>query len=212
MDRTDHGERTPHTDLRPLAHPHPHSGPHGHGLRLRPWDAESEADVEVWFRGRIDPELRRWNTPLKITTDLDSARESLRATVRNNAEGTAASYCVTDAATGAPLGHIGVNVIDRVMSSARVGYWVLPEARGRRVATRALALTARWALGERGLGLHRLELGHAVGHDSSCHIAERCGFRLEGTLRDAMWEAERHDAYRDMHLHARLATDPDVNP
>ncbi|WP_217206615.1 GNAT family N-acetyltransferase [Streptomyces sp. AC550_RSS872] len=204
-----------HTDIRPPAHPVPDL--HGNGLRLRPWDADSEADVEAWFRGRTDPEFRRWNTPLKITTDLDSARESLRDAVRNTAEGTAAAYCVTDAATGAALGHIGVNVINRVMSTARVGYWVLPEARGRRIAMHALALTARWALTEpgsgpvRGLGLHRLELDHAVGHDSSCRIAERCGFRHEGTLRGAMWEAERHDAYRDLHLHARLAADPDVN-
>ncbi|MDC0770003.1 GNAT family N-acetyltransferase [Streptomyces sp. HD] len=202
-----------HTDIRPPVHPVPDL--HGNGLRLRPWDAESEVDAEAWFRGRTDPEFRRWNTPLKITTDLDSARESLRDAARNSAQGTAASYCVTDAATGAPLGHVGVNLIDRLMSSARVGYWILPEARGRRVATHALALTARWALTEpgsgTGLGLHRLELGHAVGHDSSCRIAERCGFTPEGTLRDAMWEAERQDAYRDVHLHARLATDPDVN-
>ncbi|MFE5816629.1 GNAT family N-acetyltransferase [Streptomyces sp. NPDC056479] len=184
---------------------------HGHGLRLRPWDADSEADAEVWFRGRTDPEFRRWNTPLSITTDLDSARDALRGAAENTANGTSAAYCVTDAATGAPLGHIGVNVINRVMSSARVGYWVLPEARGRRVATRALVIAARWALAEPdGLGLHRLELDHAVGHDSSCHIAERCGFRYEGTLRGAMWEAGRQDAYRDMHMHARLATDPDV--
>ena len=201
-----------HAGIRPPAHPFPDL--HGHGLRLRPWDADSEGDVDTWFRGRTDPELRRWNTPLVITTDLDSALQSLRSTVRNTAEGTSASYCVTDAATGTPLGHIGVNVINRVMSSARVGYWVLPEARGRRVATHALSLVARWALTEPGpgpgLGLHRFELDHAVGHDSSCHIAERCGFRYEGTLRGAMWEAGRHDAYRDKHLHARLAEDPDV--
>ncbi|TXS40984.1 N-acetyltransferase [Streptomyces sp. uw30] len=194
-------------------HPHPLPDLYGHGLRLRPWDADSEADVETWFQGRTDPEFRRWNTPLKITTDLDSARDSLCIAAENTANGTSAAYCVTDAATGAPLGHVGVNVVNRVMSSARVGYWVLPEARGRRVATHALALATRWALAEPdGLGLHRLELDHAVGHDSSCRVAERCGFRYEGTLRDAMWEAGRHDAYRDMHLHARLATDPDVNP
>ncbi|ELS54090.1 GNAT family N-acetyltransferase [Streptomyces viridochromogenes] len=196
--------REPHPD-------HPYPDLHGHGLRLRPWRAESEADVETWFRGRTDSEFRRWDTPLRITTDLDSARESLRDAARNTAEGASASYCVTDAATGTPLGHIGVNLINRVMNSARVGYWALPEARGRRVATHALALVARWALSEPGLGLHRLELDHADGHDSSGHIAERCGFRYEGTLRGAIGEAERHDAYRDMHLHARLATDPDVN-
>ncbi|WP_345009009.1 GNAT family N-acetyltransferase [Streptomyces shaanxiensis] len=197
-----------HADIRPTGHPFPDL--HGHGLRLRPWDPDSEADVDAWFRGRTDPDFRRWNTPLRITTDLDSARKSLRDAARNSAEGSAAPYCVTDATTGALLGHIAVNVINPMMNSARVGYWVLPEARGRGVATRALALIARWALTD--LGLHRLELDHAVGHDSSCHIAERCGFRYEGTLRGAMWEAGRHDAYRDMHLHARLATDPEPGP
>jgi RimJ/RimL family protein N-acetyltransferase len=188
---------------RHLGHPFP--ALRGHGLRLRPWDAGSEADVLTWFRGRTDPEFRRWNTPLNITTDLDSARESLTSAMANAAEGGSAPYCVTDAATGAPLGHIGVNVINPLMRSGRVGYWVLPDARGRGVATRALTLLADWALTD--LGLHRLELDHAVGHDSSCRIAERCGFRHEGTLRGAMWEAGRHDAYRDMHLHARLAAD-----
>ncbi|MEV0177373.1 GNAT family protein [Streptomyces sp. NPDC050803] len=180
---------------------------HGHGLRLRPWDAESETDADAWLRGRTAPEFRRWNTPLRFTTDPDSALDSLRASVQSAAEATSAPYCITDAATGRPLGHIGVNLINRVMHSGRVGYWVLPEERGRRVATRALALAARWALTD--LGLYRLELTHALGHDSSCHIAERCGFRYEGTLRGAMWEAGRHDAYRDMHMHARLADDPE---
>ncbi len=176
-------------------------------LWLRPWDPESEADVEAWLRGRTDPEFRRWNTPLRFTTDLDTARDQLQASAQTAAEGAAAPYCIADPETGRPLGHIGVNVINRVMNTARVGYWVLPEARGRGIATRALTLAAHWALTD--LGLHRLELDHAVGHDSSCHIAERCGFPYEGTLRGAMWEAGRHDAYRDMHLHARLADDPD---
>jgi RimJ/RimL family protein N-acetyltransferase len=52
-------------------------------------------------------------------------------------------------------------------------------------------------------------LGHGIGHEASCRIAERCGFRYEGTLRGAMWEAGRRDAWRDVHCHARLATDPD---
>ena len=51
--------------------------------------------------------------------------------------------------------------------------------------------------------------GHALGHTASCRIAQRCGFPYEGTLRDAMWEAGRRDAFRDEHLHARIATDPE---
>ncbi|MFE1248760.1 GNAT family N-acetyltransferase [Streptomyces sp. NPDC058735] len=179
---------------------------HGHGLSLRPWDAGSADDVQSWLRGMSDPEFRRWNTPLRLVTDRGSARESLRARAQSATEGTSVSFRVADAA-GTVLGHIGVNEIRYHLKVARVGYWVLPEARGRGVATRALLLTARWALTE--LGLHRLELDHAVGHEASCRIAERCGFSYEGTLRGAVFEEGRHDAFRDAHLHARLATDPE---
>lgn len=131
----------------------------------------------------------------------------MRRRTEQAAQGTSASYRITDESSDTTLGHVGVNVIDHVFRTARVGYWVLPEARGHGVATRALRLAARWALTD--LGLHRLELGHALGHEASCHVAERCGFPYEGTLRGAMFEAGRHDTFRDVHLHARLATDPE---
>jgi RimJ/RimL family protein N-acetyltransferase len=190
--------------------PAPHATPfpdlHGDGLRLRPWDAERDTDAETFLRGYTDPEFRRWNTPNTPVTDLDAARAALRKRAEAARNGTGVSYCVEDAVSGTPLGHISVSRIDRALRSGCVGYWVLPEARGRGVATRALALTARWALTD--LGLHRLELDHAVGHQASCKVAERCGFRYEGTLRGSIFEAGRHDAFRDAHLHARLATDP----
>ncbi|MFF3613613.1 GNAT family N-acetyltransferase [Streptomyces sp. NPDC002580] len=182
----------------------------GLGLRLRPWDPESDADVSAYLRGMSDPEFLRWNTPLKFVRDVDSAGESLRSRGEAAEKGTVVSFCVTDAETGGTLGHIGLNEIDHVRSFAIVGYWVLPEARGRHVATRALLLTARFGFTD--LALHRLDLGHAVGHEVSCRVAERCGFRYEGTMRGAMFEEGRHDAFRDTHLHGRLATDPEPAP
>uniref|UniRef100_UPI003514C45C GNAT family N-acetyltransferase n=1 Tax=Streptomyces calvus TaxID=67282 RepID=UPI003514C45C len=182
----------------------------GHGLHLRPWNPESRTDVEAWLRGLTDPEFLRWNTPFRPITDLAGARASLRRAVGYDADGTGVSFQVADAGSGTPLGHVGVNEIHPVLPQARIGYWVLPEARGRGVATRALLLAARWALTERRL--YRLELNHALGHGASCRIAERCGFRHEGTLRGAILQAGRTDAFRDAHLHARLATDPYPTP
>ncbi|MDV9173876.1 GNAT family protein [Streptomyces sp. W16] len=195
-----------HIRERSLQHPLPELT--GHGLRLRLWDADDDTDVEDWLRGVSDPDFQRWNTPLHPITDLTSARNSLRSRAEGAQDGVSASFRVMDAADGTTLGHIGVNDIDHVIRVARVGYWTLPEARGRHVATRALTLAARWALTD--LGLHRLELGHALGHQASCRIAERCGFPAEGTLRGAMFESGRRDAFRDVHLHGRLATDPET--
>ncbi|MYR44480.1 GNAT family protein [Streptomyces sp. SID5910] len=181
------------------------TGPRGHGLRLCAWDAGDDADAQAWLRGHLDPDFQRWNTPLRPTTDLRAARESLRARARDAGEGRSASFRITDGADGTTLGHLGVGEINPYLKQAHVGYWVLPEARGRGVATRALLLASRWAFAE--LGVHRLELGHALGHGASCRVAERCGYAYEGTMRGAMFEAGRHDAFRDAHLHARLATD-----
>ncbi|MET7981408.1 GNAT family protein [Streptomyces sp. NPDC005281] len=182
----------------------------GLGLRLRPWDPESDADASAYLRGLTDPELQRWNTPLRFVRAIEDARAALGRRVAAARDGSGVSFCVTDAESDETLGHIGVNEIDHVTSCARIGYWVLPESRGRQVATRALLLAARYGFTE--LALHRLELGHAVGHEVSCRVAERCGFRHEGTLRGAMFEAGRHDAFRDVHLHGRLATDPEPAP
>ncbi|MFE5032392.1 GNAT family N-acetyltransferase [Streptomyces sp. NPDC056683] len=193
------------TDEQPAV-PRPEATPHGHGLRLDRWDPDAEVQVEAWLRSRTDPDFRRWNTPLTVVNDLAGARAALAAQRKQAADGTCAPFRITDAASGTTLGHVGVNMIDHTFRTARVGYWVLPEARGRRVATRALALATDWAFAE--LGLHRLELGHALGHDASCRIALTCGYGYEGTLRGAMFEAGRQDAFRDVHLHGRLATDP----
>ncbi|OIJ92819.1 GNAT family N-acetyltransferase [Streptomyces colonosanans] len=194
-------------DIRDDSRSHPFPELHGHGLRLSDWDPDVEAQVDDWFRGLTDPDFLRWNTPLRIVRDRDDARESLRSKALRAAEGLDATFRVTDAADGRTLGQVGVNLIDHVFRTARVGYWVLPEARGGGVATRALALVGRWALTD--LGLNRLELGHALGHEASCRIAERCGFPYEGTLRGAMFEAERQDVFRDVHLHGRIAGDPE---
>jgi RimJ/RimL family protein N-acetyltransferase len=194
-------------DIRPGSSAAPAPELRGDGLWLRRWDPDRDDDVEAWLRGRTDPEFRRWNTPLLPVETLDDARSSLTSVVRGAVDGTAIPFCVTDEATGAILGHIAVDDVSRHLRRGRVAYWVLPEARRRTVATRALRLVTRWAFTD--YGLHRLELGHALGHTASCRVAERCGFPYEGTLRGAMWEEGRRDAFRDCHLHARLATDPE---
>ena len=179
----------------------------GEGLRLTSWDLGSEEHVEAWLRGLTDPDFLRWNTPLKKVDDKVSARESMRSKAEATANGTGVTFRIVDAASGATLGSVAVNQIDPVVRCGNVGYWVLPEARGDRVATRALALMARWAFTD--LGMQRLELGHGLGHEISCRIAERCGFRYEGTRRGAMPGVGRFDVFQDEHSHARIATDPE---
>ena len=62
-----------------------------------------------------------------------------------------------------------------------VGYWLLPEARGKGFATRSVQLISRWTLGD--LGMARLSVLTQPSNDRSQRVAKRSGFVKEGILR-----------------------------
>lgn len=86
---------------------------------------------------------------------------------------------------------------------AEVGYIVAPEARGRGIAPRALAMLTQWGFEE--VGLERIELRAELENPASLKVAERCGYVREGVLRNAYLKAGRRG---DMALYSRVASDP----
>ncbi len=144
-----------------------------------------------------DPQTRLWNPD--PATDLDDWRS------RQNDGGTDfAAWAVAADDDDRFLGTISAFHVDTDQGTAELGYRVLAAERGRGVATAALAAAAHRVVDE--LGLRRLELFHAVANPASCVVAERAGFRLEGTLRQSYRYGDGQ--VYDEHLHARLAEDP----
>ena len=86
-----------------------------------------------------------------------------------------------------------VTVERRDAGRVELGYWLLPEGRGRGRATRALRLASRWALNQPGVA--RLEVGTSPENTASQRAAERAGFRREGVLRSYhVVDGRREDA------------------
>lgn len=101
-----------------------------------------------------------------------------------------------------PVGNVGLSSIEYSHGTAWTYYWLASNARGRGLATRALASIALWAFDEQRL--YRLELGHRTNNPASCGVASRAGFTPEGIEREKLrYGTERFDVER----HARLATD-----
>ncbi|MFD3514344.1 GNAT family N-acetyltransferase [Streptomyces sp. NPDC058657] len=174
----------------------------GGGLRLRAWH---ERDVADLVRGMNDPVSLHWNGGLHDPMDEDGALRYVRSRAEGWQRGDLAQFCVADAATDQVLGAVGLHQIELRRGVAGIGYWLMPEARGRGVVTRAVELCTRWGFEE--VGVHRIELGHGLGNEASCAVALRTGYVLEGTARGALPSAEP-GVHLDMHVHARLATDP----
>jgi RimJ/RimL family protein N-acetyltransferase len=140
------------------------------GITLRPPEEQDLAAIE---RGIRDPDVvRSFGYPTL------SAEELLELNRRRWDDGQAATFAICDAA-GACVGHVFLNLADADRGS--IGYWLLPEARGKGLASRAVRLVSRWAL--RDLRLARLGLTTEPSNRDSLRVAERCGFQREGVLR-----------------------------
>jgi RimJ/RimL family protein N-acetyltransferase len=172
----------------------------GPALVLRPWQA---SDVTAVVAAYADPQIQRWHLQTKDEAAASRWIEQWKVLWQNETD---ASWAITDEASGAVLGRMGLRGIHLDEGRAEAAYWVLPAARGRGVATSALQALIDWAFQE--VGLHRLDLMHSVHNTPSCRVALKTGFELEGVLRDY---ALHQDGWHGYHLHARLTPDHQVS-
>ncbi|MFL6161784.1 MAG: GNAT family N-acetyltransferase [Jatrophihabitantaceae bacterium] len=123
------------------------------------------------------------------------------------AKGTSELFAAIDSASGRLVG-LGLALrIDAEACELELGYLVAPADRGRGVATAMLAQLTDWAFGT-GAAI-RVSLMIDVENVGSQKAAERCGYLLEGTLRNTYVKRGRR---ADIQIWSRLASDPIANP
>ena len=168
-------------------------------VRLEPF---SRSHLGVISELAADPDVQRF-TRFPVPPPPDFAEiwwSRLEAGRSNHAR---ESFAVIDEADGRALGIAGAPKIDHEARTAELGYLIAPSARGRGVATQALALLTEWGLGE--LAALRLELLISDQNHASREVAIRCGYHLEGILRSLhLKEGVRGDT----EIWSRLPTDP----
>ena len=138
------------------------------------------AELHVAIRDSL-PDLlpwMAWATP--GYSELD-AGEWVRRASRAFADGLEFQFVGREVATGALLGTVGLNAIDRLNRWANLGYWQRTSHGGRGLATRGARLVVGFGLGELELG--RIEILAAVENRRSQALAGRLGALQEGVLR-----------------------------
>jgi [ribosomal protein S5]-alanine N-acetyltransferase len=130
-------------------------------------------DLDAINRAARDLEIRRRFALLKARPSeyFDRYRQLV-------CDGNGAAFAICDVG-GECLGLATAEKRDG--GRVELGYWLLPEGRGRGRATRALRLVSHWALSQPGVA--RLELVTSPDNAASQRVAERSGFRREGILR-----------------------------
>jgi RimJ/RimL family protein N-acetyltransferase len=159
--------------------------------------ARDERDVDVVLRAGHDGLISRYRYSLPRTAD--AARRWITATETQRLAGERLELAITE--DGTPVGSVALAEIAH--GNAMVRYWLLPEGRGRGLATRAVRLLAGWALTTVGIG--RLAAFVELENCGSGAVLGRCGFVQEGRLRRHM---TGHDGQRvDTLLYGLLPED-----
>ncbi|HEV6966516.1 GNAT family protein [Roseateles sp.] len=106
-----------------------------------------------------------------------------------------------DGSPGRLLGGTGLHRIDWAVRRFEIGYWIRPEAAGQGHVSEAVRLLTALAFGL--LAARRVEIRCDPRNLKSRAVAERCGFELEGVLRNNALGVD--GAPRDTAVYARIA-------
>jgi RimJ/RimL family protein N-acetyltransferase len=155
-------------------------------IRLRTWTA---ADATLLAEASADAAIRRFSLHRSRPFTLADAEEQLREcettwlTLDRLGRPTG-SLIVTDTRTGASLGQCGVDGWS-AGDVAQIGYWLLPRARGRGIATRAVTELTNWLF---ALAAQRVFLTVVEDNQASIRVAQRAGFAFDGPVDEReMW-------------------------
>ena len=165
-------------------------------LTLREWDAR---DAGAVFQACQDADTQRWmDIPVPYLREHADhfVGEQSREQWSSQKGAPFAISCADDDRVLGSCGLVGVNAPHLV---AEVIYAVAPQARGRKVAQRAVSLLCEWAFAD--LGLARLEFYIEPANCGSRAVAERLNCQYEGILRS---KSLIQGIQRDMALYALL--------
>jgi [ribosomal protein S5]-alanine N-acetyltransferase len=156
-------------------------------VRLRRWNV---GDLECVREASADAGIPEGTTVPAMFTE--EAGQAFIARQRARAEdGEGLSLAIADAATDRAHGLVWLGARPQA-GVIGIGYWVVPAARGRGFARRAVVLATRWALLQ---GVAQVEAWVEPGNEPSQQVLRRAGFHREGVLRSFLaFETRRADA------------------
>ena len=163
-------------------------------VRLRRWE---HRDLGCIRAAGDDPRIPQGTTVPPVFSDAEGLAFVERQW-RRQPDGDGLSLAIARADTDAAVGLVAL-LFRREPAVVGLGYWVVPEERGHRFATRAVALLTPWAL-RRGT-VNRVEAIVEVDNLASLRTLASAGFRREGLLRSYL------DGTRDVVIHSVIRSD-----
>lgn len=87
-----------------------------------------------------------------------------------------------------------IGFLDLENGQAEIAYDLVPELWNKGIVSSAVACLCQWGI--EVLALHNIKACARVGNRASARVLEKCGFRLEGTIREIRYANGKPDNYR----------------
>ena len=118
-------------------------------------------------------------------------------------EGTAFGYLIYKKGTREILGNINLCSVNEKHKSAEIGYWLSDSVTGYGYMQEAVHALEKEAF---KTGINRIVIKNDIKNIRSARVAERCGYTLEGVMRQDAWD-EVHKCFRDTNIWSKLKSD-----
>jgi len=121
--------------------------------------------------------LRKWEATSPYAPNSFDVRGMVRSLLRSYDDRTGLPFVLEY--QGRIVGQLNVaNILHGSVSSAVLGYWIIPDVAGRGIMPTAVALATDYLFNI--LGLHRAELAIRPENAASLRVVQKLGFRYEG--------------------------------
>ena len=101
------------------------------------------------------------------------------------------------------VGCIDIFSVSEQNKSAEIGYWLSHAKKGQGYMTEAVHALEKEAFQQ---GINRIVIKTDTLNLPSAYVAKRCGYQLEGVLRQSLW-SDFHRNLRDINVFAKLKSD-----
>ena len=147
--------------------------------------------------------LAEWLPPLGKIHSPEDDFPFLLECQKNRKEKIEFHYLITEKKTKKILGSIALINISDENKSSEIGYWLSNEAVGHGYVQESVHALEDEAFQR---GINRIVIRNNTKNLRSVRVAERCGYILEGVMRQDRWDTY-HQRWRDSNIFSKLKSD-----
>lgn len=146
--------------------------------------------------------LSRFLPWVPFIREVEDEKKYIESALEKWNNGTFFDYGVFDFKDNTYMGNIGIHNINWSDEHLEIGYWILGDFEGKGFISEAVLALEKVVF---NLGFNRVEIRCDAANDRSASVPKRCGYQLEGKLRED--SKNKDGTFRDSFIFAKIKKD-----